>query len=82
MDTPAKICPKCALPILSEFYFCPNCGKQLRSKPISVSIMKQTGVYLLSFLLPPLGLYPGIKYILHGDTKTKVVGVIAIIFAG
>lgn len=72
------ICPKCSLPILAEFYFCPNCGKQLRHKPISVSIAKQIGVYLLSFFLPPLGLYPGFKYIAKGDTKTKMAGWIAV----
>lgn len=78
VDT-ALICPKCQLPILAEFYYCPNCGKQLHFKPISVSIAKQIGVYLLSFFLPPFGLYPGIKYIRQGDVKTKMVGWIAVI---
>ena len=79
MDTTAQICSNCKLPVLPEFYFCPNCGRQLRPKPISVSIAKQIGVYLFSFLLPPLGLYPGIKYIRQSDGKTKIVGWIAII---
>lgn len=79
MTTTASVCPKCTIPISADFYFCPNCGKQLRSKTISISIIKSVGVLLLSFFLPPLGLYPGIKYIAHGDIKTKIVGVLAVV---
>lgn len=77
MDNP--ICPKCQLPVLANFYFCPNCGKNLRPKPLSISIGKQIGIYLLSFFLPPLGLVPGIKYLLQKSGKAKVVGFVAII---
>lgn len=79
MEIASSICPRCQLPVLTNFYFCPNCGKQLRLKPISVSVAKQIGVYLLSFLLPPFGLYPGFKYIRQGDYKTKIVGWVAIV---
>jgi hypothetical protein len=33
----------------------------------------------MSILLPPLGLWPGIKYVFQKDEKTKLVGIIAII---
>ena len=79
MENTSSVCPYCSLPVPFESYFCPNCGKQIRQKMISVSIAKQIGVYLLSFLLPPLGLYPGIKYIRKGDIKTKIVGCVAVI---
>lgn len=72
-----KLCPACHSPVADSYYFCPNCGKQLNEPPISLS--KQLGVYALSILLPPLGLWPGIKYIIHGDEKTKKVGLIAVI---
>lgn len=72
-------CPKCQLPILSNFYFCPNCGKSLRPKPLSTSIGKQLGVYLLSLFIPPFGLVPAFKYLLQKETKAKVVGGVAII---
>ncbi len=72
-------CPSCALPILADFYYCPNCGKGLRPKAISVSVVKQIGVYLLSFFLAPLGLYPAFKYLRQPDPKTKMIGWIAVI---
>ena len=72
-------CPKCNIPVLANFYFCPNCGKQLRPKAIDVSVIKQIGVYLLSFLLPPLGLYPAIRYIRQPKNSTKVIGWVAVV---
>jgi hypothetical protein len=39
-------------------------------------------VYLLSFFLPPFGLWPAFKYLFQSDAKSKVVGVIAIILTG
>ncbi|HUQ85261.1 MAG TPA: hypothetical protein VM077_02955 [Candidatus Limnocylindrales bacterium] len=72
------ICPGCHIQILPMFYFCPNCGKNLRPKPFSISIGKQVGLYLLSFFVPPFGLVPGIKYLFQKSGKAKVVGVVAI----
>lgn len=73
------VCPKCYLHVLTVFYFCPNCGRSLRSKPMSISVGKQIGLYALSFLLPPLGLWPGIKYVLQDNPKAKMVGFVAIL---
>lgn len=70
-------CSKCELPVLPSFYFCPNCGKSLRPKPQSTSVGRQIGVYALSLLLPPLGLWPAIKYLRDKNPKAKIVGVIA-----
>lgn len=72
-----QFCPKCKAPILPVYHFCPNCGVSL--EPINVSIFKQIGVYLVSVLLPPLGLWPGFRYIKGGNDKTKIVGIVAII---
>ncbi|MFA6982189.1 MAG: hypothetical protein WC243_04175 [Patescibacteria group bacterium] len=36
-------------------------------------------VYLLSFLLPPFGLVPAIKYLRQPDRKAKNIGLAAII---
>lgn len=38
----------------------------------------QIGLYLLSFFLPPLGLFPGIKYLRRGDEHARHVGLVAI----
>jgi hypothetical protein len=74
-----QVCVVCHLPLNENFYFCPNCGKKIKEPPPSVSFSKQLGVYALSIFLPPLGLWPGIKYLLQNDQKVKTVGMIAIV---
>jgi len=56
MENISAVCPTCHQPVSPEDYFCPNCGKDLKAKPLSVSITTQIGIYLLSIFLPPLGL--------------------------
>jgi hypothetical protein len=45
----------------------------------STSVGKQMVIYLVSFLLPPLGLGWGFKYVRHHDESVKRIGKIAII---
>lgn len=75
---PTLICHNCQTLYLPEAYFCPNCGKKLRDKPLSTSVAKQIAVYLTSLFLPPFGLIPGIKYLKQEDSKSKMIGVLAI----
>jgi len=79
MENAPSVCPTCHRAISSEDYFCPNCGKNLKAKPLSVSIATQIGIYLLSVFLPPLGLWPAIKYLKEEKPKVKRVGIIAIV---
>ena len=79
METDQQICPSCKKFIIEAFYFCPHCGKNLKPAPIFVSVFKQIGVYAISLLIPPLGLWPGIKYLRQSNEKTKIIGVVAII---
>lgn len=72
-----QLCRFCNSPVSNNFFFCPTCGKKLH-EPL-ITIAKQLGIYALSILLPPLGLWPGIKYVFQKDEKTKAVGIIAII---
>ena len=72
------ICRYCHINISPTDYFYPNCGKKLKDKPQSVTIGRQIFVYLLSALLPPLGLWPAIKYLRQPDNKSKQIGWIAI----
>jgi len=74
-----QVCPSCHVGVRSSDYFCFNCGKNLKPKPLSTSITKQISIYLGSVLLPPLGLVWGIRYLREKDNTSKVVGVIAII---
>ena len=71
------ICKFCGQTVLSNYYFCPYCGKKLIEPPITA--LKEISVYLLSVFLPPLGLWPGIRYLSQKNEKAKRVGTIAII---
>lgn len=72
-------CKYCGFQTLDSYYFCPNCGKKLKQPPLSTSISKQIYIYAISVLFPPLGLWPGIKYLLQKDSLSKIIGIIAII---
>lgn len=74
-----KTCKFCGFPVTENYYFCPNCGKKIKEPPLSVSFGKQLGIYALSIFLPPLGLWPGIKYILQKERNAKIIGIIAIV---
>jgi hypothetical protein len=71
------VCKFCGQSVFTNYYFCPYCGKKLIEPPIT--LLKEIGVYLLSVLLPPLGLWPGIKYLLSKNSRAKRVGIIAIV---
>lgn len=71
-----KVCEVCHQPIQETFYFCPNCGKKLKEAPLSTSTVKQLGLYIFSLLLPPLGLFPGFRYLRQKNKKARLVGVV------
>lgn len=74
-----NVCPNCKAQIKDTDYFCPNCGKKIKDAPIVMTTGKKISIYLLSVLLPPLGLWPGVRYIRQKDQKVKTVGIIAIV---
>lgn len=74
-----QACPQCHYQVQPLFYFCPNCGKNLKPAPLSTSIGKQISIYALSVFLPPLGIIPGMKYLFQKDSNAKLVGLIAIL---
>ena len=57
------ICKKCGKPIIDAYFFCPNCGKKIKEPPFKFSLVTTIWVVIESALLPPLGLFPGFKYI-------------------
>ena len=73
-----QVCPFCAKPVTAEDYFCPHCGKKIRDKPLSTTLLTQFGIYALSFFLPPLGLWPAFRYLRQSDQAHKRIGWIAI----
>src|SRR3990167_10813389 len=72
-------CPNCNNRILPIDIFCPACGKKLKGNDSSFGIQKQIGLYLLSFFLPPFGLFPAIKYLRQTDSESKTIGAIALV---
>ena len=74
----AAFCPQCGAAVPPDAHFCPRCGKELSEPPFSMSIIGQVGLYALSIFLPPLGLWPGIKYARKKDPTARRIGWIAI----
>lgn len=79
MDNNLNICSICHFPVSETYYFCPNCGNNLREKPEELSLFKKLSFYALAIFLPPLGLWPGIKYLEKKDPKARELGVITIL---
>ncbi len=52
---------------------------QLKDQALSITVGKQIFIYLMSALLPPLGLWPAIKYLKQKDQKSRMIGFIAIV---
>lgn len=79
MDKITDVCPVCHQTVLVEYYFCPNCGNNLKEKPMAISALTQIGLYALAVFLPPLGLWPGLKYFMKNSPQAKRVGMITIV---
>lgn len=78
----ASICSVCHQPILTTYYFCPNCGVKLNIAPLSTSVITQIGIYAFSIILPFICFifvtkWQGIKYYKSNDPKAKQIGEIA-----
>ena len=72
-------CPFCHTQIDPVAYFCPNCGKKVREKPVGTGAGDQVKLYLISVLLPPFGLGLTWRYVKSPDEKTKVIGIVSLI---
>lgn len=48
-------------------------------KPLSTTFLKQLAIYLISVFLPPLGIWPAIKYWRQQDEKSKKIGLVALV---
>ena len=71
-------CPDCKANISLSDYFCPSYGKKIKEKPLSTTLLKQLSIYFISFFLPPLGIWPAIKYLRQADEKSKKIGLAAL----
>ncbi len=77
-----NICQVCHQPILSTYYFCPNCGAKVNEPPLKTDTSSQVKIYLFSVVLPMICFifvtkWPGLKYYKSNDAKAKRIGQIA-----
>ncbi len=72
-------CPNCHFKLDGNEYFCPNCGKKLKSRVLDTSSAKQLQMYILSLIFVPLGFWWGYKYLKQPDKKSKVVGIVCVV---
>lgn len=73
------ICPVCQTVLPQNSNFCFICGKKIKEPPVSTTILRQIALYALSFFLPPLGLWPAIKYLCQEDQKSKIIGAVCVV---
>lgn len=72
-------CPVCKISVTDNDFFCPNCGKKLKDKPVTTGIGKQLVVYSICLFAPPFGLVWAWKYFKLGTAEGKKIGIICII---
>ena len=79
METQSEeaICPSCKLPVSAVAYFCSNCGRQLRDRPLATTLSKKIIAYSVSLFLPPFGLLYAWKYLKRADYESRKTGIIA-----
>ena len=73
------LCPTCHQSVRRTDYFCYNCGKNLRPRPLSNSFSSQIILYIKTLLLPPLGIIWGFRYLRQQGVASKIVGLITIV---
>ncbi len=77
-------CTLCHQPLLPIYYFCPNCGTQVKLPPLSTTFRAQLWMYILSIILPALcyiiiGKWKGLQYLKSQEPKARMIGIIACI---
>ncbi|MCX6794089.1 MAG: zinc ribbon domain-containing protein [Candidatus Gottesmanbacteria bacterium] len=73
-------CPQCHGVVRPTDFFCYNCGKNLKVKPLPTSLTTEIMYYAGSVLLPPLGFWWGIKYLKQPDAASKRIGILCMVF--
>lgn len=72
-------CPVCHVNIRPTDYFCYNCGKSLKNKPISLSLANIILYLVGSIVLVPMGIIWGIRFFRKGDSNAKIYGIFLIV---
>lgn len=72
-------CPKCHVVVRATDFFCFNCGRNLHDAGLSTSIGTQALYYIGSLLLPPIGIFWGIKYLREPNESARRIGIACIV---
>lgn len=73
------VCKYCSLPVTPVDYFCPNCGKKLKDKPVSIGFWALVWLFGLSAFAPPFGIGLTIKYMRAEDEQARTLGWISLV---
>src|SRR3990172_10996754 len=73
------VCPQCHAVVRATDFFCYNCGKNLKAKPLPTSLATEIMYYIGSLALPPLGYWWGIKYLKQPDAVSKRIGILCMV---
>lgn len=71
-------CPQCHVAVRTTDFFCYNCGKNLKPKPLPLKIESLILYYLGSIILPPMGIIWGLRYLKDDNQTAKIHGIILI----
>jgi hypothetical protein len=74
----APVCTFCHVTVRPTDFFCYNCGRNLHEPPKSVGIGTQILYYAGSILMPPMGIFWGIKYLREQNETARRVGLVCI----
>jgi len=72
-------CKHCSEVISQNDFFCPSCGKKIKSKPLSMNILPLIWLFILSAVFPPFGLKLTIRHIKDSNKNIRLVGWISLI---
>ena len=78
-------CPSCGRSIRPEFRACPYCGHSFLTSrfesvpPVHIGTGKRVALYVLSLLIPLVGIIAGVIYLTKKDETSKHVGTLCIV---
>lgn len=72
-------CPICHVVVRPTDFYCYNCGRNLHAKPLPTGMLAELACYAGSLLLPPFGLWWGMKYIKQDGAVSKRIGWMSIV---
>jgi hypothetical protein len=73
------LCGVCHVQVRGTDYFCFNCGANLRTKPESFGAPMVGKIFAGAFLVPPMGIIWGIRFLRSSDPSVKTAGAVSVL---